>query len=117
MTYSYICTSCGHEWEAQQRISEPPLQTCEKCAEPSAKRQIAGPANFILKGGGWYSDLYSSSSGKNGEKSAKADSTEKKADKAESTTNGAADKKSDSASTSSTASASTSTSTSSATST
>ncbi|MCU0681032.1 MAG: zinc ribbon domain-containing protein [Polyangiaceae bacterium] len=69
MTYSYICTSCGHSWEAEQRISEPPLKDCPSCKAASAKRQIAGPANFILKGGGWYSDLYSSSSGKKSESS------------------------------------------------
>ena len=76
MTYSYICTSCGHDWEAEQRISEAPLHVCPKCGESSAKRQIAGPANFILKGGGWYSDLYSSSGGKKSDAS-KADGAAK----------------------------------------
>ncbi|HEU4405258.1 MAG TPA: zinc ribbon domain-containing protein [Polyangiaceae bacterium] len=80
MTYSYICTSCGHEWEAEQRISEAPLQVCPSCNQSSAKRQIAGPANFILKGGGWYSDLYSSSTGKKSEAD-KGTSSSDKADK------------------------------------
>lgn len=60
MTYDYLCTSCGHTWEAEQRISEDPLKQCPSCSEASAKRQISGGAGFILKGGGWYSDLYSS---------------------------------------------------------
>jgi putative FmdB family regulatory protein len=77
MTYSYICTSCGHEWEAQQRISEAPLQVCPSCNQSSAKRQIAGPANFILKGGGWYSDLYSSSTGKKSEPDKSGDKADK----------------------------------------
>ena len=58
-TYEYVCTSCGHAWEAEQRITEDALKTCPKCAADTAKRQVSG-GNFILKGGGWYSDLYSS---------------------------------------------------------
>ncbi len=60
-TYNYACASCGNEWEAQQRITEPALETCPKCLNKTAKRQISRGAGFILKGGGWYSDLYSSS--------------------------------------------------------
>jgi putative FmdB family regulatory protein len=55
-TYDYVCTSCQNAWEEVQRISEPPLETCPKCALQTAKRQISG-GNFILKGGGWYADL------------------------------------------------------------
>jgi putative FmdB family regulatory protein len=61
MTYDYLCTSCGHAWEAEQRISEPALKQCPSCKQDTAKRQVSGGAGFILKGGGWYSDLYSSS--------------------------------------------------------
>ena len=58
-TYEYICESCKNAWEETQRISEPALDTCPKCHAKTAKRQISG-GNFILKGGGWYADLYSS---------------------------------------------------------
>ena len=61
MTYEYLCEACGHVWEAEQRISADPLKDCPKCGEPRAKRQISRGAGFILKGGGWYSDLYASS--------------------------------------------------------
>jgi putative FmdB family regulatory protein len=64
-TYEYVCTACGNDWEEIQKISEAPLQVCPKCGKSTAKRQISG-GNFILKGGGWYADLYSSSSGKGG---------------------------------------------------
>ncbi len=60
MTYDYVCTACSHIWEAEQRITEDPLKDCPKCHEQTAKRQISGGQGFILKGGGWYSDLYSS---------------------------------------------------------
>lgn len=59
-TYEYGCTACGHEWEEIQRITEPPREVCPKCAKAAAHRLISGGTNFILKGGGWYSDLYSS---------------------------------------------------------
>jgi putative FmdB family regulatory protein len=61
-TYEYACTSCGFAWEAVQKISEAALTDCPQCKAASAKRQISG-GNFILKGGGWYADLYSSSGG------------------------------------------------------
>jgi putative FmdB family regulatory protein len=66
-TYEYACTACANQWEEVQKISEDPLDTCPKCGEKTAKRQISG-GNFILKGGGWYADLYSSSSNKSGGK-------------------------------------------------
>ncbi|HEX4514595.1 MAG TPA: zinc ribbon domain-containing protein [Polyangiaceae bacterium] len=79
-TYEYVCKSCGNTWEASQRISESPLTECPKCHEPTAQRLISG-GNFILKGGGWYSDLYSSTSNKSS--SASSGSSESKGEKSE----------------------------------
>jgi putative FmdB family regulatory protein len=62
MTYEYVCTACHYEWEAEQSISAPPLQTCPNCHEDTAKRQISRGGGFILKGGGWYADGYGSAS-------------------------------------------------------
>lgn len=61
MTYEYLCTACGHEWEASQPITAEPLKDCPKCKKASARRQVSGGTGFVLKGGGWYADLYSSS--------------------------------------------------------
>ena len=58
-TYEYLCTSCKNQWEEVQKISEPALKVCPKCSKKTAQRQISA-GNFILKGGGWYSDSYSS---------------------------------------------------------
>jgi putative FmdB family regulatory protein len=58
MTYEYVCTQCGHQWEAEQRISDQPLRDCPACGQSSARRQISGGQGFLLRGGGWYSDLY-----------------------------------------------------------
>ena len=60
MTYDYVCTACGHVWELEQRITAEPARDCPNCHQVTAKRQISGGQGFILKGGGWYSDLYSS---------------------------------------------------------
>ncbi len=60
-TYEYACSACGHEWDQVQRITEAPVELCPKCEKAGAHRLISRGTNFILKGGGWYSDLYSSS--------------------------------------------------------
>ena len=59
-TYEYVCTDCANHWEEIQKISEPAARGLPQVRKATAKRQISG-GNFILKGGGWYADLYSSS--------------------------------------------------------
>ena len=60
--YEYICKACDHEFEREQRISDNPLNKCPECGAMKAKRLISR-TSFVLKGGGWYSDLYSSARG------------------------------------------------------
>src|SRR3954451_24175115 len=67
-TYSYHCDACGRDFEKEQRISEPAIKKCALCGKSKARRMIAS-GNFILKGGGWYSDGYGSSSSKSGKSS------------------------------------------------
>jgi putative FmdB family regulatory protein len=57
--YEYQCTACSHEFEREQRISEDPIKKCPKCGKLKVKRLISR-TSFVLKGGGWYSDLYGS---------------------------------------------------------
>jgi putative FmdB family regulatory protein len=57
--YEYLCEKCKHEFEAEQRITDAPIRTCPKCRARKVKRLIS-QTSFVLKGGGWYSDLYSS---------------------------------------------------------
>ena len=59
-TYEYVCEACKHAWELEQRMVDDAIKKCPKCKKQKAKRMISGGSNFILKGGGWYSDLYSS---------------------------------------------------------
>jgi putative FmdB family regulatory protein len=58
-TYEYQCGACDHEFEREQRITEEPIKTCPKCKARKARRLISR-TSFVLKGSGWYSDLYSS---------------------------------------------------------
>ena len=63
-TYEYVCSACKNEWEAEQSMKDNALTECPRCKEQTARRQISRGTGFILKGGGWYSDLYASSSNK-----------------------------------------------------
>jgi len=59
MTYEYECKSCGHKWEAEQKITEEPIRECPECHEPEAQRIICGSGSFVLNGRGWFRDSYS----------------------------------------------------------
>ena len=65
--YEYACGACGNEFEAEQRITEEPLKACPECQSRQVKRLIS-QTSFVLKGGGWYSDLYATRKGKSREK-------------------------------------------------
>lgn len=100
-TYEYACAACGHQWEQVQRIVEAPVEVCPKCAKSSAHRLISGGTNFILKGGGWYSDLYSSAkpaakSTEGAASGASADAPSKSEGSTATESKGSADSKSDS---------------------
>ena len=51
--YEYRCTSCGHEKEVLQKLSDPPLSECPACGK-SKLRKLVSAAGFHLKGSGWY---------------------------------------------------------------
>lgn len=71
--YEYVCEKCKREFEAEQRITDEPLKACPHCRSRKVKRLISR-TSFVLKGSGWYSDLYSSP----GSKTQDADKGEKK---------------------------------------
>jgi putative FmdB family regulatory protein len=76
--YEYACAACGHEFEEWQKITDAPIRKCPKCGKQKVERLISR-TSFQLKGGGWYSDLYSSS-----KPGAKSDSDTKSETKSES---------------------------------
>jgi putative FmdB family regulatory protein len=65
--YEYACGKCEHEFEVEQRITDDPIKVCPQCRSRRVKRLIS-QTSFVLKGGGWYSDLYASGTGKAKEK-------------------------------------------------
>ena len=57
--YEYECTKCGKQFEAFQRISDKPLNSCQFCK--GKVHRLISQSSFALKGGGWYRDGYSKS--------------------------------------------------------
>ena len=51
--YAYKCSSCQHELDVLQKISDPPLTICPRCGAASFAKQLTA-AGFQLKGSGWY---------------------------------------------------------------
>ena len=54
--YEYGCEA-GHQFEVSQKISDPPLTTCQVCNLPVSKLISASAISF--KGSGWYVTDYS----------------------------------------------------------
>ncbi len=51
--YAYRCSSCGHQQDVLQKISDAPLTVCPACGAATFAKQLSAPA-FQLKGTGWY---------------------------------------------------------------
>lgn len=74
--YEYQCQSCGHQHEALQKLSDPPLLLCPSCNRPDMMKKISA-AGFRLKGSGWYETDFKNGSKKNvaGENTSKSAET------------------------------------------
>jgi len=84
-TYEYSCKACQHGFETEQRITADPLVTCPECGAKKLIR-LVGTGNFILKGSGWYSDLYSGSGGGSSSVTSSDSSAKTESSKSDSTT-------------------------------
>jgi putative FmdB family regulatory protein len=78
-TYDYHCDACGQDFEAFQRMSDPPLEKCanEACGATGSVRRLMGTGGgLIFKGSGFYITDYRDAgkakptAGDGGEKSA-----------------------------------------------
>lgn len=58
-TYEYTCCECKHNWEEDQKITEPASKKCPNCNNDTAKRLISGGTGFQLLGNGWAKTGYS----------------------------------------------------------
>ena len=87
-TYEYECPKCPRVFEVRQRITEPALETCDRCGGPI--HRLLSPAPFILKGGGWYVTDYPSEARKKGasSESGSKESTSKESTSKESSKDG-----------------------------
>jgi len=68
-TYVYACTTCNESFEVDQRISEPPLETCN-CGSTGTVKRVIQPIAVMFKGAGFHINDYA---GKAADALAKAD--------------------------------------------
>ncbi len=59
--YEYACSACGKLNEVLQKVSDPSPKACDGCGASGTLSRVVSRTSFVLKGGGWYSDLYGSS--------------------------------------------------------
>ena len=57
--YEYRCSSCGHQQEFLQKVSDTPLTVCTACGKPTFSKMLTA-AGFQLKGSGWYATDFKS---------------------------------------------------------
>lgn len=58
--YEYFCEQCKNTQEILQKQSDPVPMECEHCHAQKSLKRIISQSSFMLKGSGWYKDLYSS---------------------------------------------------------
>lgn len=58
--YEYKCLQCNHEFEAMQKFSDDPLDTCPDCG--GKVKKVISHSTFQLKGSGWYLTDYAKKS-------------------------------------------------------
>jgi len=81
-TYSYLCDSCGHDFEIVQRFAEDALTECRECG--SRIRRVIQPVGVVFKGSGWYiNDSRPKSASEGSESTAKTASASDKPAKSE----------------------------------
>lgn len=57
--YEYVCRICMNRNEILQKEADPNPEFCNFCKSQKTMTKIISNSSFQLKGGGWYSDLYS----------------------------------------------------------
>jgi len=62
--YEYECSQCHQTSDALQKVNDPAPETCPRCGARNTLSRLVSRTSFVLKGGGWYADLYSSSKSK-----------------------------------------------------
>ncbi len=60
--YEYRCSSCGHQQEFLQKLSDEILKVCTRCGKESFSKLLSA-AGFQLKGSGWYATDFKAGNG------------------------------------------------------
>jgi len=60
--YEYRCDDCGNSFEVLQRMSDDPLETCDKCG--GRLQKVLHPVAIHFKGSGFYTTDYGKGSGR-----------------------------------------------------
>ena len=55
--YEYECQTCHHQFEVQQKFSDPLIDTCIRCG--NGVRKLISAPGIMFKGTGWYVTDYS----------------------------------------------------------
>ena len=76
--YAYRCSSCNHENEVLQKLSDALLTVCPACHQETYTKQLTAPG-FHLKGSGWYATDFKSGAGAKSENKSET-KTESKAE-------------------------------------
>ena len=63
--YEYRCSSCGHQQEFLQKLSDPQPTKCPNCGQEALAKMVTA-AGFQLKGSGWYATDFKGSGSKGG---------------------------------------------------
>jgi putative FmdB family regulatory protein len=61
--YDFKCQHCGEVTESLEKMSTTNID-CPHCDCVAIKTEDVYETSFVLKGGGWYADLYSSTNSK-----------------------------------------------------
>jgi len=77
--YEYQCNACGHAFDLMQKMNDPVVRKCPKCAKLKVEKLLSAPS-FHLKGTGWYATDYKKTTNDPQKAETK---TEAKADKAD----------------------------------
>jgi putative FmdB family regulatory protein len=60
--YTYRCTSCGVQFDQQQKFTDQPLTRCPECSKKTLQK-VFQPVGIVFKGSGFYATDHRSPSG------------------------------------------------------
>ncbi len=60
-TYEYLCQACGSRFDAWQKITDDPIETCPTCGDHV--HRVLYPVGLVFKGSGFYKTDHRGGSG------------------------------------------------------